>query len=257
MIIGLGIVIIIVILVLLDSIRILREYERGHVFRLGIYSRSYGPGFSFTLPVIENMVKIDLRIITVDLPTQEVLTQDNIPVHIDAIYYFQFNPDRMYYHSEYEYAVSEIVQGMLRSIIGQRDLDEILTHAKQIDDLLYRSINEHGHIKSWAIKINYVGIKSIKLPEFMQRAMAKQAEAERRKRAKTILASSELEASKQLAQAGAITGSRPETIHLRYLQVLTQLAHEKSRIILFPIPVRLLATLAKSKSRSKDNLVDW
>jgi regulator of protease activity HflC (stomatin/prohibitin superfamily) len=243
-------VIIAAVYVLATSARILREYERAVIFRLGCVAKAIiniggegnGPGLIILIPLLDRMVKVSLRTVTMDVPSQDVITKDNVSLKVNAVIYFRvIDPDRAIIQVEdYLFATSQIAQTTLRSVLGQSELDELLAERDRINQRLQQIIDEHTD--PWGIKVTAVEIKLVDLPQEMQRAMAKQAEAEREKRAKIIHAEGELEASEKLAQAGRIMASEPVTIQLRYLQTLTEIATEKNSTIIFPIPIDILKT---------------
>jgi len=243
-------VIIAAVYVLATSARILREYERAVIFRLGRVAKAIiniggegnGPGLIILIPLLDRMVKVSLRTVTMDVPPQDVITKDNVSLKVNAVIYFRvIDPDRAIIQVEdYLFATSQIAQTTLRSVLGQSELDELLAERDRINQRLQQIIDEHTD--PWGIKVTAVEIKLVDLPQEMQRAMAKQAEAEREKRAKIIHAEGELQASEKLAQAGRIMASEPVTIQLRYLQTLTEIATEKNSTIIFPIPIDILKT---------------
>jgi regulator of protease activity HflC (stomatin/prohibitin superfamily) len=210
------------------------------LFRLGRLVGARGPGLFFIIPGIERMVKVDLRTVTMDVPAQEAITRDNVTVKVNAVVYFKvLNPeDAVVKVLDYIRATSMIAQTTLRSVLGQSDLDELLSQRDKINAELQRIIDEQT--EPWGIKVSVVEIRDVELPQSMQRAMARQAEAEREKRAKIIHAQGEFEASERLSEAAAIIGQQPATLQLRYLQTLTEIAAEKNSTIIFPLPVDLL-----------------
>jgi regulator of protease activity HflC (stomatin/prohibitin superfamily) len=238
-------VIIVVILLVLasSSIKVVQEYERGVIFRLGRLVGPRGPGLFFLLPVLDRMVKIDLRVITLEIPPQEVITRDNVTVRVNAVLYFQVtDPGRAVTRvTDYIRATLQIAQTTLRSVLGQSELDEMLSHREAINQRLQQIIDEQT--EPWGIKVNIVEVKDVELPQSMQRAMARQAEAEREKRAKIIHADGEYQASQMLADAAKIIGSEPASIQLRYLQTLTEIATERNSTIIFPVPLELLSLI--------------
>jgi len=231
------IVIIAFISIITSAIRIVNEYERAVVFRLGRLVGAKGPGLILLIPFIDTMRKVDIRVITMDVPAQEVITKDNVTIKVNAVVYFKvFDPCKSVVNVlDFIRATSQIAQTTLRSILGQVELDEVLSHREKINQELQHIIDEQT--EPWGIKVSTVEVKDVELPQSMQRAMAKQAEAEREKRAKIIHASGEFEASKQLAQAASIIASEPATLQLRFLQTLTEIAVEKNSTILFPVPI--------------------
>jgi regulator of protease activity HflC (stomatin/prohibitin superfamily) len=243
-------VIIAAVYVLATSARILREYERAVIFRLGRVAKAIiniggegnGPGLIILIPLLDRMVKVSLRTVTMDVPPQDVITKDNVSLKVNAVVYFRvIDPDRAIIQVEdYLFATSQIAQTTLRSVLGQSELDELLAERDRINQRLQQIIDEHTD--PWGIKVTAVEIKLVDLPQEMQRAMAKQAEAERERRAKIIHAEGELQASEKLAQAGRIMAAEPVTIQLRYLQTLTEIGLEKNSTIIFPIPIDILKT---------------
>ena len=244
---GLGPVLIVLIiaggLLFMNAVRVVQEYERGVIFRLGRLVGARGPGLFFLIPGVERMQKVDLRVITMDVPAQEAITRDNVTVKVNAVIYFKvIDPENAVVKVlDFVRATSLIAQTTLRSVLGQSDLDHLLSERDQINQTLQRIIDEQTD--AWGIKVSAVEVRDVELPQSMQRAMARQAEAEREKRAKIIHAQGEFEASKQLAAAAAVIGSEPATLQLRYLQTLTEIATEKNSTIIFPLPIDLLAGL--------------
>jgi regulator of protease activity HflC (stomatin/prohibitin superfamily) len=227
-------------------INILREYERGVVFRLGrLDPTPRGPGLVFVLYPIEKMVRVPLRTVTLDVPPQDVITRDNVSVKVNAVVYFRvFEPTKAIVEVEnYLYATSQLAQTTLRSILGEVDLDGLLSEREALNARLQKILDLHTD--PWGIKISMVEVKHVDLPQEMQRAMAKQAEAEREKRAKIIHAQGELDASRALSEAANQLSINPLTIQLRYLQTLTEIATEKNSTIIFPLPVDFLSTFIK------------
>jgi regulator of protease activity HflC (stomatin/prohibitin superfamily) len=243
---GLGLIIIIVLfilIVLLAAIKIVKEYERGVVFRLGRLVGPRGPGLILLLPFIERMVKVDLRTVTMDVPAQEVITRDNVTVRVNAVSYFRvIDPSAAVTNvTDYIRATSQIAQTTLRSVLGQSSLDELLSERDKINAELQRIIDEQT--EPWGVKVSIVEVKDVELPQSMQRAMARQAEAEREKRAKIIHAEGEFQASKQLGEAAAVISREPIALQLRYLQTLAEIGTEKNTTIVFPLPIELLGLL--------------
>lgn len=224
-------------LLVFASIKIVPEYERGVVFRLGRLVGARGPGLFFLIPIIERMVRVDTRVITLDVPAQEVITLDNVTIKVNAVLYFMvINPNwAIVKVVDYIRATLQIAQTTLRSGVGQVDLDTLLARREQLNERLQKIIDEQT--EPWGVKVTIVEVKDVELPQTMQRAMAKQAEAEREKRAKIIHAAGEFEASKMLAQAADVIAREPVTLQLRYLQTLTEIAVEKNSTIIFPLPV--------------------
>jgi regulator of protease activity HflC (stomatin/prohibitin superfamily) len=225
------------------AIKIVQEYERGVIFRLGRLVGARGPGLFLIIPFVDRMVKIDLRVVTFDVPAQEVITRDNVTVRVNAVLYFRvFNPEKAVVAvTDYVKATHQIAQTTLRSVLGQSDLDELLSQREEINMRLQQIIDQQT--EPWGIKVGIVEVKDVELPVSMQRAMARQAEAEREKRGKIIHASGEYEASKTLTKAARIIGAEPATIQLRYLQTLTEIASERNSTIIFPVPIELLSMI--------------
>ncbi len=243
-----GVIVVILILVFLSAIRVVQQYERGVIFVLGRLTGAKGPGIFLVPPFISRMIKVDLRIVTLTVPPQEVITRDNVTVKVTAvIYFYVVDPAQAVVNvMNFIQATTQIGQTTLRNVLGQSELDELLANRNKINQELQAIIDEHT--ERWGVKVTAVEIKDIELPVTMQRAMAKQAEAEREKRAKIIHAEGELQASAQLAQAAQMIGSQPATLQLRYLQTLTEIAVEKNSTIIFPLPLDLIEpfmTLAK------------
>ena len=237
---------IVLFIVLTNSIKILPEYERGVVFRLGrLRPVDYGPGLFFLIPVVDRMVRVSLRTVVHDVPPQDVITKDNVSVKVNAVVYFRvMNPRKAVVDVEnYQYATSQLAQTTLRSVLGHVELDGLLAERDKINHEL-QAILDH-QTDPWGIKVSAVEVKHIDLPVEMQRAMAKQAEAEREKRAKIIHAEGEFQAATNLAKAAEVLGSNPTTLQLRYLQTLTEVAAEKNSTILFPLPIDLLKPFLK------------
>jgi regulator of protease activity HflC (stomatin/prohibitin superfamily) len=248
---GQGILVFIVIfggLILISGIKVMREYERAVVFRLGRVIGAKGPGLIYIVPIIDKMLKIDLRVVTMDVPRQELMTKDNVPTTVDAVIYFRvINPnDAVTKVENYVKATSLISQTTLRSVLGQSALDELLSQRDQINQKLQQVID--SHTDPWGIKVTAVEVRDVVLPEGMKRAMAKQAEAERERRAKVIHAEGEFQASQKLADAAAIIAKEPAAIQLRYLQTLTEVASEKNSTTIFPIPIDLLTPFLQKRS---------
>jgi regulator of protease activity HflC (stomatin/prohibitin superfamily) len=238
----------IVVLWLFASIKILNEYERAVVFRLGkLLDRPKGPGITIVAWPIDRMVRVSLRTIVMDVPPQDVITRDNVSVKVNAVVYFRvMDPRRAIVEVEsYHYATSQLAQTTLRSVLGQVELDDLLSERERLNQQLQQILDQHTD--PWGIKVSSVEVKHVDLPPDMQRAMAKQAEAEREKRAKIIHAAGELEASEKLAQAATVIGREPVTITLRYLQTLTEIASEKNSTIIFPLPIELIRMLRTEK----------
>jgi regulator of protease activity HflC (stomatin/prohibitin superfamily) len=243
------IVVVAVLIFLWNAVRIVQEYERGVVFRLGRLAGARGPGLILLIPIVERMQKVDLRVITMEVPSQEAITRDNVTVKVNAVIYFKVgNPeDAVVKVRDYLQATSLIAQTTLRSVLGQSDLDHLLAERDRINQRLKEIIDEQA--VSWGIQVSAVEVRDVELPQTMQRAMARQAEAEREKRAKIIHAQGEFEASQQLAAAAEIIGGQPATLQLRYLQTLTEIAVEKNSTIIFPLPIDLISGLLNLPQR--------
>ncbi len=222
------------------AVKIVQEYERGVIFRLGRLQGAKGPGLFIILPIVDRMVKMDLRVFTLDVPSQEIITRDNVTVKVDAVIYFRVvNPeDAVVKVENYFRATALIAQTTLRSTIGQSELDTLLSHRDEINQRLQIAIDEAT--EPWGIKVSMVEVRDVLLAPEMVRSMARQAEAERERRAKVIHAEGELQASEKLAEAGRIIASSPGTLQLRYLQTLTEIASERNSTILFPLPIDLI-----------------
>lgn len=229
-----------ILLFIISGIKIVPEYERGVIFRLGRLVGARGPGLFFVIPIFERMVRVDLRTLTMDVPVQEVITRDNVTIRVNAVLYFHvLDPRRAVVNvADYIRATMQIAQTTLRSVVGQVELDELLAHRETINQKLQQIIDEQT--EPWGIKVTIVEIKDVELPQTMQRAMARQAEAEREKRAKIIHADGEYQASKMLAEAADVIAREPVTLQLRYLQTLTEIAVEKNSTIIFPVPIDLI-----------------
>lgn len=248
----LGIVIVAVLFILLRAINILREYDRAVVFRLGrLTGRPRGPGLVLIVWPIETMVKVPLRTVVHDIPAQDVITRDNVSVKVNAVVYFRVvDPQKAIVEVEnYLYATSQIAQTTLRAVLGQAELDELLSERDKLNEQLQSIID--AHTDPWGIKVSAVEVKHVDLPTEMQRAIARQAEAEREKRAKIIHADGELEASKSLAEAAVVISRNPTTLQLRYLQTLTEIAAEQNSTIIFPLPIDLMKAFAMA-GKSED-----
>jgi regulator of protease activity HflC (stomatin/prohibitin superfamily) len=244
-----GILIVVIVILLLNGVRILREYERAVIFRLGRVTTAliggHGPGLIILLPFIDKMVKVSLRTVTMDVPSQDVITRDNVTVKVNAIVYFRVvDPQRAILEVEdYLYATSQIAQTTLRSVLGQSQLDELLSKREEVNGVLQRIIDQQT--EPWGVKVSTVEVKNVDLPQEMIRAIAKQAEAERERRAKVIHALGEFEAAQKLSDAADIVSVNPTTLQLRFLQTLTEISAEKNSTIIFPVPIDLLTPLLK------------
>ncbi|MDH7474672.1 MAG: slipin family protein [Anaerolineae bacterium] len=234
-----GVVLIFLLAIASAAIKIVQEYERGVIFRLGRLVGAKGPGLFFIIPFVDRMIKVDLRVVTLDIPAQEAITKDNVTVKVDAVAYFRVvDPSAAITQVEnYRQATWRIAQTTLRSVLGQSELDELLTRREQINHKLQQIIDEHT--EPWGVKVSIVEVKDVELPDTLKRAMARQAEAEREKRGKIIHAEGELQASHALAEAANIISREPAALQLRYLETLVEIAAEKNSTILFPLPLEL------------------
>jgi regulator of protease activity HflC (stomatin/prohibitin superfamily) len=232
---------------IISAIKILREYERAVVFRLGRLVGERGPGLVIIIPGIETWIKVDTRTITMDIPPQEVITKDNVTIRVNAVAYFRvISPqDAVTKVTNYGYATSQIAQTTLRSVLGEAELDELLSQREKINQKLQEIID--SQTDPWGVKVSVVEVKDVELPETMKRAMAKQAEAEREKRAKIIHAEGEFQAAEKLTQAASMISKVPVSVQLRFLQTLSEIATERNSTILFPIPIDLLKPFMKGE----------
>src|SRR6187431_2298597 len=240
------VVLFLVVLFLFAAVKIAREYERGVIFRLGrLLPEPKGPGLFLLIPIVDRMVKVDLRTITLNIPPQEVITKDNVPVRVNAVAYFRIvEPKNAIVQVEnFMVATSQIAQTTLRSVLGQHLLDELLSERDKINSILQEIIDEAT--SPWGIKVSIVEVKDVEIPSGMQRAMARQAEAERERRAKVINAEGEFQASERLRDAAAVMAQEPITVQLRYLQTLLEIGSANNSTIVFPIPIDLLTALSK------------
>ena len=235
------VLVVFLVIIIANAIRILREYERGVVFRLGRLIGVKGPGIIFLIPIIDKMVKVSLRTVVMDVPPQDIITKDNVSIKVNAVVYFRvMQPDKAVVEVEnFLFATSQLSQTTLRSILGQSALDELLAERDKINSSLQKIIDTHT--EPWGIKVSNVEVKQIDLPVEMQRAMARQAEAERERRAKVIHAEGEFQASQKLADAAQVIQEHPMALQLRYLQTLTEVASEKNSTTIFPVPIDLIA----------------
>ncbi|MEW5702520.1 MAG: slipin family protein [Candidatus Zixiibacteriota bacterium] len=249
-------VVIVVLIILANAIRILKEYERGVIFRLGRLIGAKGPGLILLIPIIDKMQRVDLRTVTFDVPPQDVITRDNVTIKVNAVVYFRvIDPNMAIVNvANYMMATSQIAQTTLRSILGQFELDDLLSNREHINQKLQHIIDEQT--EPWGIKVSVVEVKNVDLPVEMQRAIARQAEAERERRAKVIHAEGEFQASEKLAQAAEIIGKNPAAIQLRYLQTLTEVATEKNSTTIFPVPIDLLTPFVRAMERTNPSRVD-
>jgi len=244
-----GLIALVVVIIIPMTVKIVPEYERGVIFRLGRLLGAKGPGFFLIIPFVDRMVKVDLRVITMDVPPQEVITKDNVTVRVNAVVFFRVvDPESSVVKVlDYVRATSQISQTTLRNILGQSELDELLTQREKLNQMLQKIIDEHTD--PWGIKVSTVEIKEVELAEQMKRMMSAQAEAERERRAKIIHADGEFQASEKLAEAGTVIAREPVTLQLRYLQTLTEIASEKNSTLIFPLPIDLFkAFMDRGKS---------
>jgi regulator of protease activity HflC (stomatin/prohibitin superfamily) len=246
---GLMVVVFLVLLLLASAIRVLREYERGVIFRLGRLVGAKGPGLILLIPIIDRMVKVSLRVIAMDVPPQDVITRDNVTVKVNAVLYFRvMDAEKAIVAVEkYFYATSQMAQTTLRSVLGEHDLDDLLADREKINQQLQAIIDERTD--PWGVKVAAVEVKDVDLPQEMQRAIARQAEAERERRAKVIHADGEFQAAGRLTDAATKMATEPVAIQLRYLQTLTEVSAEKNSTILFPIPIDMFQGLIAKLSR--------
>ena len=234
------------------AIRVVQEYERGVIFRLGRLVGARGPGLFFIIPFIERMVKIDLRVVTLDVPRQDVITRDNVTVKVDAVVYFRVLDPEMAVTRIVDFyrATSLVAQTTLRSVLGQSDLDELLSKRDDLNQKLQTIIDEST--EPWGVKVTIVEVRDVSLPADMINAMSRQAQAERERRAKVIHAEGEFEASRRLAEAGAVMAAEPTTLQLRYLQTLTEIASERNSTVVFPIPVDMISMFLRASGVATD-----
>ena len=240
-------IIILAVIILPQAIRILREYERGVIFRLGKLLGAKGPGLIFLIPIVDRMVRMDLRVVTIDVPRQEVMTRDNVPVSVDAVLYFRvIDPQAAVVKVEnFLKATSLIAQTTLRSVLGQAELDELLAHRDKINQTLQEIIDRQTD--PWGIKVTAVEVKDVALPDTMKRAMAKQAEAERERRAKIVNAEGEFQAAEKMVQAAAIMSREPMALQLRFLQTMREISSEHNTTTFLPVPLDLFAPFKKNE----------
>ena len=239
-----------VVMFLASAIRILREYERGVVFLLGRFWKVKGPGFIIIIPFIQQMVRVDLRTIVMDVPSQDVISRDNVSVHVNAVVYFRvIEPDKAIIQVENYYeATSQLAQTTLRSVLGQHELDEMLAQRERLNTDIQAVLDKQTD--AWGIKVSNVEIKHVDLDESMIRAIAKQAEAERTRRAKVIHAEGEMQAAQHLLEAAGTLSKQPQALQLRYLQTLTEIAGERSNTIVFPLPMDLVESLLSRTNKT-------
>ncbi|MDH4221980.1 MAG: slipin family protein [candidate division Zixibacteria bacterium] len=238
-------IIILALFILANAIRILREYERGIIFRLGRLMGAKGPGLILLIPIVDRMVKVSLRVVTMDVPSQDVITRDNVTVKVNAVIYFRvMDASKAIVEVEdFLYATSMISQTTLRSVLGQVELDDLLSNREKINQQLQKIIDDQT--EPWGIKVSVVEVKNVDLPQEMQRAISRQAEAERSRRAKVIHAEGEFQAAEKIAQAANIIGKTPVGLQLRFLQTLTEVATEKNSTTIFPVPIDLFTPFIK------------
>tara|TARA_R110002049_G_scaffold23240_11_gene82200 strand:+ start:56 stop:835 length:780 start_codon:yes stop_codon:yes gene_type:complete len=244
---GLGIVAIVVIALIISTFRILREYERGVIFMLGRFWKVKGPGLIIVIPGIQQMVKVDLRVVTMDVPSQDVISRDNVSVKVNAVLYFRvIDPEKAIIQVEHYFeATSQLAQTTLRAVLGKHELDEMLSEREKLNNDVQEILD--SQTDAWGIKVANVEIKHIDLNDTMVRAIARQAEAERERRAKVIHADGEKQAAQALMEAAEMLSRQPAAMQLRYLQTLTQVAGDKSSTLVFPVPVDLLSSLMGGK----------
>ena len=240
-----------VVAVLGSAVKIVQEYERGVIFRLGRLAGPRGPGLFVIVPLIDRMVKVDLRVITLDVPSQEAITKDNVTVKVNAVLFFRvIDPSAAVVQVEdYRRATWNIAQTTLRNVLGQSTLDELLSNREKINTRLQQIIDETT--EPWGVKVSIVEVKDVELPQTMQRAMAKQAEAEREKRAKIVHAEGELDAAAKLTEAADLMSKHPVSVQLRYLQTLNEISVEKNSTIIFPVPIDILQALYRREGRTE------
>ena len=251
--IAIGIIVLAVIILVPMAVKIVTKYERGVIFRLGRLIGAKGPGLFFIIPFVDRMVKVDLRVVTMDVPSQEVITRDNVTVRVNAVVYFRVvDPEASVVKVlDHIRATSQIAQTTLRNVLGQSELDELLAQREKLNQTLQGIIDEHTD--PWGVKVSTVEIKEVELAETMRRMMAAQAEAERERRAKIIHAEGELQASEKLAQAGSIIAREPVTLQLRYLQTLTEIASERNSTLIFPLPIDLISMFMKKGASAQSD----
>src|ERR671931_974650 len=244
-------IIVLAIIIFPQAVRILREYERGVIFRLGKLLGAKGPGLIFLIPIVDRMVRMDLRVVTIDIPRQEVMTRDNVPVSVDAVLYFRvIDPQAAVVKVEnFLKATSLIAQTTLRSVLGQAELDELLAHREKINQTLQEIIDRQTD--PWGIKVTSVEVKDVALPDTMKRAMAKQAEAERERRAKVVNAEGEFQAAEKMVQAAAMMSKEPIALQLRFLQTMREISSEHNTTTFLPVPIDLFTHLTKANEAAK------
>jgi regulator of protease activity HflC (stomatin/prohibitin superfamily) len=249
------VIIFLAVIILINAVRVLREYERGVIFRLGrlAHGSASGPGIIFLIPIVDKMVKVSLRTVVMDVPPQDVITQDNVSIKVNAVIYFRvMQPEKAIVEVEnYLVATSQLSQTTLRSVLGQSELDDLLSQREKINQRLQQIID--SHTEPWGVKVSNVEVKQIDLPQEMQRAMAKQAEAERERRSKVISAEGEFQAAQRLSDAAKILGEQPSALTLRYLQTLREVATENNSTTIFPVPIDILKPFIKVDDKKTES----
>jgi regulator of protease activity HflC (stomatin/prohibitin superfamily) len=240
--------VLLVLFILSAAVKVVPEYQRGVIFRLGRVIGAKGPGLFLLIPIVDKMTRVDLRTVTLDVPPQDAITKDNVPVKVNAVVYFRvLDPNKSVIEVQnYVLATSQIAQTTLRSVLGQADLDHLLTEREKINMRLQEIIDEQTD--PWGIKVSIVEIKDVEIPQGMQRAMARQAEAERERRAKVIAAEGEFQASEKLSQAASVLDRTPTSIQLRYMQTLVEIAAEKNSTVIFPLPIDLIEPFLRGRT---------
>ncbi len=248
-----GVIVLAALILIPMTVKIVTEYERGVIFRLGRLVGARGPGLFLIIPFVDRMVKVDLRVVTLDVPSQDIITKDNVTVRVNAVVYFRVvDPEASVVKIlDHIRATSQISQTTLRNVLGQSELDELLTAREKLNLMLQRIIDEHTD--PWGVKVSTVEIKEVELAETMRRSMAAQAEAERERRAKIIHADGEFQAAARLAEAGAIMAREPVTLQLRYLQTLTEIATERNSTLIFPLPIDLITMFMKKEGTTPES----
>jgi regulator of protease activity HflC (stomatin/prohibitin superfamily) len=251
--IAIGVIALVILILIPMAVKIVTEYERGVIFRLGRLVGARGPGLFLIIPFVDKMTKVDLRVVTMDVPPQEVITKDNVTVRVNAVVFFRVvDPEASVVKVlDHIRATSQISQTTLRNVLGQSELDELLAAREKLNQILQKIIDESTD--PWGVKVSTVEIKEVELPEQMRRMMSAQAEAERERRAKVIHADGEFQASERLAQAGAVIAQEPTTLQLRYLQTLGEIASEKNSTIVFPLPINIFEAFSRIKTDSSED----
>lgn len=249
--IGLAVLVLVILVIAANAVRILREYQRGVIFTLGRFTSVKGPGLIFVIPILQQIVRVDLRTVTMDVPSQDVISRDNVSVKVSAVLYFRVvEPEKAIIQVErYLEATSQLAQTTLRAVLGKHDLDEMLSEREKLNIDIQKILD--SQTESWGVKVTNVEIKHIDLNESMVRAIARQAEAERERRAKVIHAEGERQAAQALADAAQVLSEQPAALQLRYLQTLTQVAGDKSSTLVFPVPVDLIDRILKSPKQDE------